>query len=425
MKVTVEEISPIKKKLLIEISQEEQAQKLERAYQKLQKKVALKGFRKGKVPRPILEQYYKGQTESEVLSDLVQESYVWALQDQKIEPVAPPQISDLKKEEASPISYWAEVEVRPRVVLKKYKELVLKKSSEEVSEKEIAQEMESLRQAHAQLTPLSEESALQSGHVAVVDFKGLVEGEAFVGSEAKGVMIDVGAGRFLQDFEQGLLGMKKGEQKKIKVDFPKDYPSAELAGKKADFEITLHDLKEKVLPELNDDFARDLGNFESLEQIRNKIKENMAHRKTHQAREALYRQILDFLIQEHPFEVPESMLAQELEAMLENAKRQLQQQKLTLEQTGMTVETFKNQNREAALGRVKSLLLFEAIAEAEQIKVTPEEMATRIQTLANSMGQKPEVVQHYYREQNLYPVLVTQILEKKVLDFLISQSEIQ
>jgi len=425
MKVTVEELSPIKKKLLIEVSHEEFREKVEKAYQKLSKQVAIKGFRKGKVPRSVLERHYKDQTESDVFTKLIEESYVWALQDQKLDPVGPPHIANLKKEDSQPISYSAEVEVRPVVTLKKYKQVGLKKPAVEVADEELGRELEALRNAHAQITPLPDETPLATGHIAVVDFVGRMGGEAFTGGEGKGVMIDVGAGRFLKDFEDGILGMKKGETKKISVHFPKDYPSPELAGNPAEFEITLNDLKEKILPKLSDDFARDLGNFESLDQVKQKIRDGMVQHKEHQAKGELFNQLLDFLIEEHPFEIPEAMVDQELDAMLKNAERHLQQQRLTMEQAGITPQAFRQQNRQAALRRIKGLLIFEAVAMAEKIQVSPEEMIARVQTIAQSLGQKPEAVQHYYREHNLFPSLASQILEEKVLDFLIAEAKVK
>jgi len=205
MKVTVEELSPIKKKLMIEVSPEEVQEEVEKAYQKLSKQVSIKGFRKGKVPRSVLERHYKDQTESDVFSHLIEHSYVWALRDQKIDPVGPPKITDLKKEDSQPISYVAEVETRPVVNLKKYKEVSLKKPPVDVTEEELSKELEALRNAHAQITPLPEETPLQSGHIAIVDFTGRLKGEVFQGGEGKGVMIDVGAGRFLKDFEEGIV----------------------------------------------------------------------------------------------------------------------------------------------------------------------------------------------------------------------------
>lgn len=425
MKVDVQEISPIKKKLSIEVSHEEYLAELEEAYQKLGKRVTVKGFRKGKIPRAILERYYKQDTESQVYTHLIEHGYVWALQDQKIDPVGPPRISDLKKDDNQPLTFVAEVEIKPKVTVSKYKGISVKKPPVEVAEEELGKELEALRQAHAQITPLPEETAVQKGQIAIVDFVGKIDGQPFEGGSGQGAMLEVGMGRFLKDFEEGLLGMKKGEKKTVPVHFPKDYPSPELAGKKAEFEITLNDLKEKVLPELNDDFARDLGNFESLEQVRAQITEHMTRQKEQVARGEMYQQILDVLIAEHPFEVPAVLVEQELDAMLENTKRHLQQQRLTLEQAGLSPEEFRNRNRELALRRVKAFFLFDAIAHAEAIQITAEEMKGRIEEIAKNMGQPPEAVAAYYQRQQMLPMIQNQIMEEKILDFLIAEAKVK
>ncbi len=424
MKAQIEELSPIKKKLSIEVEPEDYKKELESAYRKLQKQVQIKGFRKGKVPREILEKHYKDRTESEVLTQLLEQSYVWALGQNQIVPVSQPKISDLKNIEQG-LSYVAEVEVKPEISVKDYKAIKLEKMSVDVAEEEINRELEALRNAHAQISPIADGVSVQKGHIAIIDFQGKIEGQVFQGGEGKGVSVEVGAGRFLEDFEKGLIGMKKAETKTIDVKFPKEYPSADLAGKVAQFELVLNDVKEKILPELNDDFAKDLGSFESLAQVKDKLKEHMGHQKENTAKSDLSQQILDHLIKVNPFDVPDSMVEMELDSMLENAKRQLQQQRLTLEQTGMTVETFRSQNREASLRRVKAFLLFDAIAKAENIQVSVEELRDRIAQIAQSVGQTAEVVESYYHKNNMFHMLQAQISEEKILDFLIGQSKIE
>ena len=424
MKAQVEEVSSIKKKISIEVEPDDYKKELESAYRKLQKEVQIKGFRKGKVPREILEKYYKERTESEVLTHLVEHSYVWALGENQITPVSQPKILDLKNL-GEGLTYVAEVEVKPQVEVKKYKEIKLEKMSVEVAEDEIAKEFEALRNAHAQITPVAEGTVVTKGQITVIDFLGKIDGQAFAGGEGKGVSVEVGAKRFLEDFEEALPGMKKGESKKIDVTFPKEYPTQDLAGKKAQFEITLNDIKEKILPELSDDFARDLGNFESLAQVKDKLKEHMGQQKEALAKADLSQQILDHLIKESPFEVPESMVEIELDSMLENAKRQLIQQRLSFEQAGITVEGFRSQNREASLRRVKAFLLFDAIGKTENIQASVEELRNRIAQIAQSIGQTAEVVERHYYQNNMLHMLQAQILEEKVLDFLIAAAKIE
>ncbi len=421
----VEEISPIKKKIFVEISEGKYLQALDGAYQKLNKKVAMKGFRKGKTPRSVLERYYKDETESKVLSSLIEDSYLFALKDQNFEPVAPPQISDLKKEAGEGIHYVAEVEIRPTVELKDYKGIALKKPSVEPTEEEILKELEVLRERQAQIVPFEGDGPIASGQIAIIDFSGTLNGEAFEGGSGQAVSVELGQKRFLPDFEQGIVGMKKGETKNIKVEFPKDYGHATLAGQKADFQITLNDIKEKKLPELNDDFAKELGSFTSLQEIKSKIKEHAKNHKEQQAKVSLLNQIVDSLIAKHSFEIPEALVEQELNIMLENFKGQLAQQKLTLEQVNVKPENFRTENREAAIRRVRAFFLFEAVAKLENISITHEEIHDHLRKIAQSVGQPEQVVERYYHENKMIPMLQSQILEEKIYDFLLSVSNVK
>lgn len=424
MKARLEEISPVKKKLFIEISQETYLKKLDQAYQKLNQKVAIKGFRKGKTPRAILEKYYKEKTEADLFTELLEESYVWALKEQHVHAVTPPKISDLKKEDATGISYVAEVEVRPEVKLAQYREIPLKKTSTQPADREVEKELENLRESHAEIRPVEGNNPIQAGQIALIDFIGFKEGKPFEGGNAKGVSLELGKGLFLADFEAGIVGMSKGETKKVELTFPQDYPSAELAGQKVEFEITLNDIKEKNLPELNDDFARDLGDYNSLEEVKKKIREQIAAQKEQVSRIEMISQTVDFLIEKHPFEMPEGMIEQELDIMWDNALRSLRERNATPEQAGLEPQSYRAQNREAAIRRLKAFFLFEAVAIEEKIQITPEDLNAKIEKIAQSVGQPVHEVRKYYIDNKMVPYLQTQLLEEKVVDRLFSQAKI-
>ncbi len=424
MKATVEAISPIKKKLHIEIPFEDFLSALDKSYKKLSNQVSIKGFRKGKVPRAILEQHYKDQTESDVLSHLLEDSYTKALEEQRIEAVSSPAITDLKKENSQPISFTAEVEVRPAVVLTQYKGFNLNKPSIEAGEDEIEKELHALHESHAQLTPVSDETSLEKGNIAFIDFTGRIDGETIEGGQAENFQLEVGKGVVLKDLDEGIVGMKKGETRKVPVQFPADYPYEKAAGKRSEFEVTLKEIKAKTLPELNDDFARDLGDFDSLDKVKQKLKEAIQSRKEQEARGSLHQQIVENLITQHPMELPNAMVDRELEAMLENFKNRLRHQRLTFQETGLTPEAFFKENRELAIRRVKAFLLFEAVAQAEKIEVKPEELKERLEQIAKSMNQNVEVVERYYHEQRMLPLIALEVLERKTLDFLIAESKV-
>lgn len=425
MKVEIEEVSPILKKLRFELPPELYKKALDRAYDKLNKKVQIKGFRKGKVPRSILEKHYSGETEMDAVGDLVDQSYREAIQEHGIPAIAMPKISDLKAEPGQPFTFTAEVEVQPKVETKNYTKLKLKKPKIEVSAEELDKELHAVQKAHAQWVPAAEGSAVQAGHQVTIHYHGTVDGTAFEGGSAQNVLVDVGAGRYLPDFEQGLIGMKKGESKDAAVQFPADYSHEPLRGKLAHFKLDLIEIKEEVLPPLDDEFAKDIGRFETLEQVKDQLKEHLLKGKESHLRGELFKQILDHLIRENPFELPEGMIERELDYMLHTLEDQLRQQGLSLEKLGMSAEDYRAKNREEAVRRIKGFLLFDSIALQNQLEVTEEEMQARMAEIAERHRQPVEAIRRHYQEHDLLRSLYNQILEEKTLDFLILQADVQ
>ncbi|MFO1464347.1 MAG: trigger factor [bacterium] len=424
MKVQIEEVSPIRKKMHFELPPEAFQKALDRAYDKLKKKVQIKGFRKGKVPRSILEKYYKAQTEMETVSDLIDKSYRDAIQEHAIPAVEMPKISDLKVEADQPITFTAEVEVQPKVETKDYLKIKLKKPNTQVTDEELEGELKALQKAHAQKVPAAEGAEAKEGHQATIHYAGTVEGQAFEGGTAQNVLVDLGAGRYLPDFEKGILGMKKGESRDIPVQFPEDYSHEPLRGKLAQFKIDLVELKEESLPTLDDEFAKDLGQFETLAQVKEQLRDHMQKNKEGQARGELFNQVLEHLIAKNPFEVPEAMIGRELDYMLHTLQNQLKQQGLSLEKLGMTPEDYRVRNREEAIRRIKGFLLFDSIALQNQLEVTEEEMQAKMAHLAAQYKQPVEAIYRYYQEHNMLRPLFNQILEEKTLDYLIGQADI-
>lgn len=424
MKVQIEEISSIRKKLYFEVPSEDLQKALEQAYRKLSGKVAIKGFRKGKVPRSILEKHYGAQTHMETVSELIDRSYKNAIQEHGIIAVDLPKINDLKIEEKQPITFTAEVEVQPKIVAKDYSGIKLEKNKLEISDEELAAELKALQKAHAQRGPVEEGQGADVGHFATIDFIGTVDGVLFDGGSGKGVALEVGAGRFLPDFEQGVKGMKVGESKEIEVNFPADYGHEPLRGKLAKFQITLHDLKREILPQLDDEFAKDLGQYQTLEEVKTHLKEHMLKSKDSHERGHLFAQILDHLVAKNPFEVPATMIDRELEYMLKGVTDQLTSQGLSLEKVGMNEEDYRNRSRPEALRRIQGFLLFDSIAEQNQLQVQEAEMAERLEQIAQRYKQPVEAIRKYYMEKGLMRPLYNQVLEEKTLDFLISQAKI-
>ncbi|MCB1215695.1 MAG: trigger factor, partial [Deltaproteobacteria bacterium] len=271
MNIQVEALSPIKKQISFEIPRASYEQALDKAYQKLGKTTQIKGFRKGKVPREILEKYYGARTQMETVSHLIDESYQKALQEHQIPAVDRPQIKDLDMEsleKGEPLKFKAEVEIQPKVEAKDYEKIKIKKEKVELTQEEMERELQGIQKAFASFVPLSEGAKAEKGHRVTVNFKGTLEGELFEGGSAEGVALVLGAGRYLPDFEEGILGHQVGETFTADVKFPENYGAENLQGKTAQFEFELLELKKEELPPVDDELAKDVGKFETLEELK-------------------------------------------------------------------------------------------------------------------------------------------------------------
>jgi trigger factor len=352
-KVEIEDISPIKKKLSFEVPESTYRAALDKAYDKLKKRVQVKGFRKGKVPRNILEKYYGARTSMETVSDLVDQEYRQAVAEHDIKAVGMPNISDLKIEDNSPVTFTAEVEVQPEVEAKHFEKIKLKKVKPEVSTEEFEKELMALQKAHAQWVPVKDGTAAEEGHTVHINFEGTLGGEAFEGGKGENVAVSLGQNRFLPDFEKGIVGAKKGESKEFDVKFPDDYGAEALKGQTAHFKVEVLEIKKEELPALDDEFAKDLGKFDAIDKVKDEIKNRMLEAKEKEQRGELFKQILDHLIGKNKFELPESMVERELEYMWRTVVQQLQQQRLTPEQVGINEKDYREKNREEAVRRLK------------------------------------------------------------------------
>jgi trigger factor len=424
MKVQIEEISPIKKKLRFEVPEAEYKEALESAYEKLKHKVQIKGFRKGKVPRNILERYYGAKTSMETVSDLVDKSYREAIQQHSILAVGMPNISDLKVEDNAPIKFSAEVEVQPQIEAKHFDKIKLESKKPSVTDTEIETEMKSLQKAHAQWVPEAEGATAISGHTVTINFSGTVDDVPFEGGKGENVQVPLGQNRFLPDFEKGIVGMKKGESKTFSVEFPKEYGAKHLAGRTAQFQVELLEIKREELPKLDDEFAKDLGKYESLTKVKEEIQARMLKAKEGEQRGELFKQVLDHLIKKNSFDLPEAMVERELEYLWRTVLQQLHQQRLTPEQVGINEQEYRTKNREEAIRRIKGFLLFDSVAKQNNLEVAESEIDEKLTETAKGYNQPLEVIKKFYQEQNLIRPLYNQILEQKTLDFILTKAKI-
>ena len=424
MKVTVEQISEITSRVNVELPGEAVSRQLKKAYNRLNRSAKVRGFRPGKVPLTILKRHYGDQVNQEVGLDLINETLMEAVAQTGMEVVSQSDLDREPLQEGEPFRYSFVVEVKPEVQAREYKNIPAKRPPVVVSDEEVAAELALRREANFHLASLEEPRPIQEGDHAILDFKTFVDGKPLPDGEAKGFHLEVGSNRFNPEFENEIIGASKGEEKEIQVAFPVDYGNKNLAGKKATFQVAVKDIREKVLPELNDEFAKNLGGFESLQDLRSAVRQELEKNKRKRIDEEIWVQICDELLNRNPFEVPRSMVEQELQRMLDTIQYRLSSQNLTLEQAGMDEETFKERNREMAERRVRTSLLLERISHQEKIEISDEEMEQGLRETAEKMNQPYDKVRDFYQRSNMMDSYRHQLLEEKVIHFLQDQADI-
>lgn len=391
----------------------------------VRKKAEVKGFRKGKVPDQILQTKFSAEIETETVEEIVRESYPAAVERAGVHPLNDPKIEMQGKiEKGKPLTYKARFEVYPDFTAEGYEGLALEREPSSVSDEEIEAELGRLRHERTQLEPASE-GELGPGMVAMIDFKGTAGGAPFEGSEAEDYVVDFGAGNLLEGFESGIQGMKASEEREIAFDYPADYFKPEIAGKRGAFKVRLKEIRRKIVPELDDDFAKDLGTFKDLGEVRAELGKRMAVFKERAARHALREQVIRQLIEKHrALEAPSALVSAELGNMLDQLERHLKAGGRSLADQRMDAKEFVKANLAAATDRARGYMIVSAVAKQEKIDATEEDVAKRIEEIAE-MGKEPTAkVREQFEEKGLMNNLRGQIQFEKTLDFVIGKAKI-
>ena len=424
MNVNVEEISSIKKKVSIEIPGDEVTKEVDSFYKDLGKKANIKGFRPGKVPRNILERYFKDYVKAEVVQKLIGESYPKALTEANLEPVAPPVIDPGEFSEGKSFQYSAVIDVKPDIKLEGYTGLEIEGKKEELKDEEVEQRLKSLQNLHANLKTVSEGRPIQTGDYVIVDYEASVGGKPLEGAKALDFTVEVGSGQFIPTFEEKLIGLNPGEEKEIEVSFPEDYGYQKWAGKTILFHVKIKEIKEKILPVLDDEFAKDLGDYSSLEELKTKLRGEIEKEKELALERQLKDQVVDQLLEANPFEVPESLVEEQAKALASDMKLRLAAQGMDLKNLGVTEEKLQGDYKAMAQKQVKTFLILEKIASQEGIAATDEEADERLKEMAERMHQKFDVVKRYYEKNGLLPEVKAGILRDKTLHFLLEKANV-
>ena len=424
MKTSVEEISSIKKKVFIEIPEDQVNKEVESFYKDLGKKAKIKGFRPGKVPRNILERYFKDYVKTEVVQKLIQDTYPQALSEIDLQPVSPPVIDPGEFEGGKSFQYSAVIEVKPDIKLEGYTGLKIEGKKEEVKDEEVEERLRALQNLHANLKTISEARPIQAGDYVIVDYEASMGGKPLEGGKAIDFTVEVGSGQFIPALEEKLIGLKPEEEKEIEVSFPEDYGYQKWAGKTISFHVKIKEIKEKILPPLDDEFAKDLGDYSSFEELKAKLKGEIEKEKELVLERQLKDQVVDQLLEANPFEVPESLVEEQTKAMVSDTKLKLAAQGVVLKNLGVTEEKLQEDYKAMAQKQVKTFLILDKIASQEGIAVTDEEADDRLKEMAERMHQKFDVVKRYYEKNGLLPEVKAGIIRDKILNFLLEKANV-
>ena len=424
MKTSVEEISSIKKKVFIEIPEDQVNKEVESFYKDLGKKAKIKGFRPGKVPRNILERYFKDYVKTEVVQKLIQDTYPQALSEIDLQPVSPPVIDPGEFEGGKSFQYSAVIEVKPDIKLEGYTGLKIEGKKEEVKDEEVEERLRALQNLHANLKTISEARPIQAGDYVIVDYEASMGGKPLEGGKAIDFTVEVGSGQFIPALEEKLIGLKPEEEKEIEVSFPEDYGYQKWAGKTISFHVKIKEIKEKILPPLDDEFAKDLGDYSSFEELKAKLKGEIEKEKELVLERQLKDQVVDQLLEANPFEVPESLVEEQAKAMVSDTKLKLAAQGVVLKNLGVTEEKLQEDYKAMAQKQVKTFLILDKIASQEGIAVTDEEADDRLKEMAERMHQKFDVVKRYYEKNELLPEVKAGIIRDKILNFLLEKANV-
>lgn len=423
MKVTVEDVSTVKKKLHIQVLPDAIAIERKKALADVARKAKIPGFRPGKAPKNVVERHYATEIDSEVMNKLISDSYLQAIKENDLSPVDMPNITNISPLQIdAPLNFTAVVEVRPKIDLGTYEGIAVKDVPVAASDEELIQTIDRLREMYANLAPV-EGQALEKGHTAIIDFEGFRDGKSIEGAKAQDHHLAIGEGTLIPGFEEQIAGMNKGETREISVTFPADYNNKELAGKDAKFTVTLKEIKKKVLPELNDEFAKDIGNNATVDELKTRIKEDIEIRKKNEQSSAQREELLSKLIDAHTFDVPPGMVERELNSMARQQVTRMARQGIDI-QANFDVAKFRLEHRDLAVKRVKGTLILDVIADKEKIEVSDAEVNAAMAAMARSAGKKLEEVKQYYDSQeggmdNLRASLV----EEKTLSLLLSKAK--
>ncbi len=421
MKVNIEALSNTEKKVEVFIPSEEVRKEIEKVLKEFQMKAKIRGFRPGKIPRDLIESVYRNDILSEVSSRLISESFESALKEVSLTPVSRPRITPDKVERDNDFHYAAVFEIIPEFEVKDYTGIELKREKYVVKDEDVDRALNQIKERSAESKPLETEREVRQGDYVIVDYEGLLDGKTVKDLKKTDVQFLVGEGKLIPEFEENLAGMRKGDEKEFQVTYPEDFQMKEVAGKTVKFNLKVKDILERVLPELDDEFAKDLGQ-ENLENLKKKIREDLEKKLEDESSGKLKEEVVKFLLDKNPVEVPSSLVEEEI-------TRRKGDFALNFQRHGLPVPNFDEETeekfRERAANNVKASLILGLIAKKEGIDASPEEVDNKLMEISKSFEVPFEKVREAYESNNMIRSLEAGLIEDKVFNFILEKSNLE
>ena len=424
IQVECEETSSVLRSLSVEVDVARVGRVFEAAYAELRKTARVRGFRPGRVPRKVLEQMYGAQMPDQVERTLVSETLGAAIERAEVSPISEPDIEAQRPEEGQAFRYTVRVEVKPEIELPDLGELVGHRPAVHVVETEVEAEVEQMRERHAQWVEESESAEATEGHSLVLDFVGRIDGETFQGGSAEGAELQLGSGTMVPGFEDQLVGVRAGEERQVQVTFPDDYGSADISGKDAVFDCKVSAVRRREKPELDDEFAKDLGDFETVDALRTQIRGDLETQRASQADQALDQSLMESLLGLCDFEVPPGVVDRQLQSQMQSLYQQFQG-RMPDDMIQQQLRRMQEEGRPAAERRVQEILVMEAVAAANEIEVSSEEVDDRLHEMAESQGMEVSELRKMAEQQGWFPAIEAELRDKKVHALLAESADIQ
>ncbi|MFO7963467.1 MAG: trigger factor [Desulfobacterales bacterium] len=426
MKVTVEDVNSVKKIVHVEIPEETVAGELESAYKELKKTAKIKGFRPGKAPRSVLERMFKKDVHRDVASKLIQDTVFGAIQEADLKVIAPPKIDPRELTEKQEFKYDATVEVNPDIPDIDYKGLNLKRTLYEVSDREIDMQLHMLQRNLAAQQPVDEDRPVRENDFVLIDYEGFLDGRPYPAvQKTENFTLKIGEGSIAADFDNQLIGMKKGDTKDITVSFPSDHDNPDLAGKTVTFNVVLQQIREEILPDIDDEMAKKFGPYQTLDELKSAVSDNLRKGYDQRTEQEINEQIFSALLEKTDFEVPEALTEMELDGIVSETEQRLKYQNMSMEDLGLTREGISEKYRDTAERQVRRHLILSKLIDQLKLEISDEDLETGFQDMAQTVDRPIDEIKGFYDQNpDKLDFFKHTLLEKQVLKLIIEDSQV-